>query len=66
LVNTSRQEGKNLLKRGLFEFVIVSNNKAISNVEIYEALDTLSNEICEKQIDLNGFIIYNIFEENQS
>ncbi len=66
LVNTSRKDGKNLVKRALFEFVIVSNNKAISNVEMYEALDTLSNEICEKHIDLDGFTIYNIFEENQS
>lgn len=66
LIETDRKWQKNLKKRALFEFVITTNKKDIPEVEIYEALDTLSNEIVWKAVDLSWFIIHWIQEWNQS
>lgn len=66
LIETDRKWQKNLKKRALLEFVITTNKKNIPEVEIYEALDILSNEIVWLQIDLSWFIIHWIQEWNQS
>ena len=57
---------RNLTKRSTFEFVIITNQKNIPDVEIYEALDTLINEITDKEIDLSWFKIKAIREITQS
>lgn len=66
LIDSNRKDWKNIYKRALIEFVIVTNQKDIAHVEIYENLDTLSNEICWKEINLDWFKIKTIKEENQS
>ena len=56
-------------KNALFDFYIIWNNKSKPDVELYQALDTLSNEIrtfWKDKIDLNWFIINSIEEWNQS
>jgi len=52
-------------KVALFDFVIVGNDKTIPDVEMYEMLDLLSNNIRtfnKTSIDLDGFKILNIEE----
>ena len=66
LITTSRTSWGTLEKRAILEFVIVSNKKNTPDVVLYEALDTLTNEICEKQILLDTFKILSINEGNQS
>jgi uncharacterized protein with NRDE domain len=66
LIETDRKWQKNLKKRALFEFVITTNKKDTPEVEIYEALDILSNEIVWLEIDLSWFTINWIQEWNQS
>lgn len=66
LIETDRKWQKNLKKRAIMEFVITTNKKDIPEAEIYEALDTLSNEIVGKEIQLTGFLINGIQEGNQS
>ena len=56
-------------KVALFDFVIVGNDKTIPDVEMYEMLDLLSNNIRtfnKTSIDLDGFKILNIEEWQQS
>lgn len=58
-----------LYKEALFDFVIVWNEKNLPDVELYEALDTLSNSIrtfWKEKIDLTDFTIFSIEEWNQS
>jgi hypothetical protein len=66
LVETDRQWRKVIKKRALLDFIIITNKKDTPDVAIYEALDTLSNEIVWIEINLNWFIINWIQEWNQS
>ena len=66
LIETDRNWRKIIKKRALLDFIIVTNKKDTPDVEIYEALDTLSNEIVWIEINLNWFIINWIQEWNQS
>ena len=66
LVENDREGQKNLKKRALIDFVITTNKKNTPEVVIYEALDTLSNEIVGSEIDLSWFIINGVNEWNQS
>lgn len=56
-------------KNALFDFYIIWNNKSLADVELYEALDLISNEIRtfgKQKIVLDWFEIYSIEEWNQS
>ncbi len=56
-------------KTWLFNFYIIWNNKSLADVELYEALDLLSNNIItfwKEKIKLDGFDIFSIQEWNQS
>lgn len=58
-----------ICKTALFDFVIVGNDKSLADVELYEALDLLSNNIRtmdKTSIDLSWFKIMNIEEWSQS
>lgn len=67
LVESDRKWQKNIKKRAFLEFVITTNKKDIPEVEIYETLDTLSNEIVGgDKVDLSWFIINWIQEWNQT
>ena len=66
LIETDRNWRKVIKKRALLDFVIITNKKDTPEVVIYEALDSLSNEIVGKEINLNWFIINWIQEWNQS
>lgn len=57
------------IKSALFHFYIVWNNKSVPDVELYEAIDILSNSILTAEKDkiiLEDFEIWNISEWNQS
>ncbi len=66
LVDNDRCWQKNISKRALIDFVITTNKKNTPEVVIYEALDTLSNELVWSNIDLSWFSIYWIQEWNQT
>lgn len=66
LVENDRKWQKNIKKRWFLDFVIITNKKDTPDVVIYEALDTLSNEIVWLEIDLSWFKINWIQEWNQS
>ena len=57
------------IKSALFHFYIVWNNKSTPDVELYEAIDILSNSVLTAEKDkiiLENFEIWNISEWNQS
>ena len=56
-------------KTAQFDFVIVGNDKAMPDVELYEALDLITNNIRtfgKSSITIDDFTIMNIEEGNQS
>lgn len=58
-----------VMKEGLFDFYICANDKNTPDVEIFEALDTLSNAILTEQwsnISLDSFKVSYIVEGAQS
>lgn len=66
LISSSRKNSWVINKRALVQFVLVSNKKDTPQVELFEALDLLTNEICEKRIFLDTFEILGINEDTQS
>lgn len=73
LINNSIQvawdRNGTIRKKASFEFYIIGGGKWVPEVELYEALDVVSNEIiteCSTTIDLDGFFLHSIEEWNQS
>lgn len=66
IVESNRTTKKILEKEAVIDFYLVFPDKWTPDVEIYEALSVISNNICEQEILLGDLKVSEILEWNQT